>query len=208
MITLLLTAFEPFDGRQVNSSLEVARDVASGTHSGLVLTLLELPVVRERCEEMLFDSLDTAPPKILLMLGEAGDRLRVTPECIAINRENFRIPDNSGVQPGNQLIDPAGPAGYFTTLPVETMVDRMQQSRIPAEVSYTAGQYVCNRLFYRAMQYISLKQLHTGAGFIHLPFLHEQAILAGERSNGLSRQILVAAVETAIEVAMAEHAAR
>ena len=208
MITLVLTAFEPFDGRQVNSSLEVARDVASEPHSGLELTLLELPVVRERCEEILFDYLNTDTPQILLMLGEAGDRLRVTPERIAVNRECFRIPDNAGTQPGDQLIDPAGPAGYFATLPVEMMVNQMQQSNIPAEMSYTAGQYVCNRLFYRAMHYIAQKPLHMEAGFIHLPFLHEQALSAGGHSAGLSRQTLVAAVQIAIEVAMTRHVAR
>jgi pyroglutamyl-peptidase len=136
------------------------------------------------------------------MLGEAGGRFRVNPERIAINVDDFRIPDNAGNQPRDEPIVEGGPAAYFSTLPLRAMVDQMISAGIPAAISNTAGTYLCNRLFYSVMHAISTEGLPAIAGFMHLPYLHEQAMNKNPDVASLSRESIVEAVRLAIEVSI------
>ena len=94
-------------------------------------------------------------------------------ERVAINVDDARIPDNQGNRPIDQDIVQGGPAAYFTTLPIKAALRNLQIEGIRAEVSQTAGTYVCNHVFYSLMKTAAGK---TGirAGFIHVPYLPEQ----------------------------------
>ncbi len=134
------------------------------------------------------------------MLGEAGGRARVTPERVAINVDDYRIPDNSGLQPTGEPVVAGGPAGYFSTLPLDLMVARLAQANIPAAVSNSAGTYLCNRVFYCVMHWIATNNLQLPAGFMHLPYLHEQVVGNPREVASLSRQTAVQAVQIALEI--------
>src|SRR5262249_5857071 len=140
------------------------------------IRVIELPVDRHRAVELAVSSIKAEQPAIVIMLGEAGGRCRVTPERIAINVDDFRIPDNVGNQPKDESIIEGGPAPYFPTPPIRAIVDRINKPHIPAGVSNTAGTYLCNRVFYSVMHTISAEGLTARAGFIHVPYLHDQAI--------------------------------
>ncbi len=136
------------------------------------------------------------------MLGEAGARFRINPERVAINVDDFRIPDNVGNQPRDEPVIEGGPVGYFSTLPIREIADRINQARIPAAISNSAGAHLCNRLFYSVMHAISIEALPTKAGFIHVPYLHDQAIDKYPDVPSLSRDSIVKAVRLAIEVSL------
>ena len=112
-------------------------------------------------------------PDAVVCVGQAGGRAGVTPELVAVNLRSARIPDNAGNAPMDEPVVPGGPDGLFSTLPVEEMAARVRALGLPASVSYSAGTYVCNDLMYTVLHHFA----GTGvrAGFIHVPFLPEQA---------------------------------
>jgi pyroglutamyl-peptidase len=199
---LLLTAFEPFAGEGINPSLETARQMEKIEFPDALVRVSELPVDRFRAVDLALELLRAGRPDIMIMLGEAGGRYRITPERIAINVDDFRIPDNAGNQPRDEPIIEGGPAGYFSTLPIRAITDQINKAHIPAAISNTAGAYLCNRLFYSVMHAISVEGLPTAAGFIHLPYLHDQAIDKYPEVPSLSRESIVEAVRLAIEVSI------
>ncbi len=97
----------------------------------------------------------------------------ITPEVVGINLREAGIPDNQGNQPINQPVVPGGPAAYFATLPVRDMVSAIREARLPAGLSYSAGAFVCNDVLYTVLHHYHGTAVQ--AGFIHVPFLPEQA---------------------------------
>lgn len=202
MTRLLLTAFEPFGGEGLNPSLETARRMEKIDFPGTLVRVAELPVDRYRAVSTALELIRAGRPDIVIMLGEAGARYRVNPERVAINIDDFRIPDNAGNQPKDEPIIEGGPAGYFSTLPIRAIVDRINKAHIPAAISNSAGAHLCNRLFYSVMHAISVEGLSTKAGFIHVPYLHEQAIGKYPDVPSMSRESLIEAMRIAIEVSL------
>ncbi|MES2463536.1 MAG: pyroglutamyl-peptidase I [Armatimonadota bacterium] len=202
MEKILLTAFEPFGGERINPSLEAARALENLHFEHARIEIAVLPVARFQAEALAIEQLRAAQPDVVLMLGQAGRRSQVTPERVAINVDDFPIPDNAGNQPRGEPIIPEGPVGYFSSLPIQAMVDELKKASIPAAISNTAGTYLCNRLFYRVMHCIAAEQLPIRAGFIHVPFLHEQTIDKSTDAPSLSRETIFEAVRILIDVSL------
>ena len=202
MKKLLITAFEPFDEEKINPSMEAARFVSRLKFRGARISALELAVERHRAIDAALIELRKLRPDAMIMLGEASERFSINPERIAINCDDFRIPDNAGNQPVDEPIVERGPAAYFSALPIRAIVNRLIKSNIPAAISNSAGTYLCNRLFYSVMHCIKKESLPTRAGFIHLPRLHEQVI--GKRGNNpsLARETIFEAVRLSVEVTL------
>lgn len=174
MKKMLLTAFEPFGGETVNPSQEVARRLGRGTFDNIQVEPCELPVDRFAAIEQALSRMHDFRPDVVLMLGEAGGRACLTLERIAVNLDDFRIPDRNGNQPRGEPIVADGPAEYRSTLPVDDLVEALTREQIPVAASVDAGRYLCNRLFYCVMHAIATEHLPMRAGFVHLPYLPEQ----------------------------------
>jgi pyroglutamyl-peptidase len=202
MKKLLLTAFEAFGGEGINPSLEAARQIEKIDFAEAHVRVAELPVDRYRAVDIALDLIRASRPEIVIMLGEAGARYRINPERVAINIDDFRIPDNAGNQPKDETIIEGAPVGYFSTLPIRAITDRIVAAHIPAAISNSAGAHLCNRLFYSVMHEIASERLPILAGFIHLPYLHDQAISKYPDVPSLSRESIVEAVRLAIEVSL------
>ena len=140
---ILVTAFEPFEGRKRNASAEVLRLLPDAIGAYRIRKML-LPVVFGRAAELVLQQ----PAEAVFLLGEAGNRSTVTPEIRAVNLRDARIPDNSGYKPERGEIVPGGPAEYRTDVPVSRIVERMKEEGCPIEVSEDAGTFVCNDTFY------------------------------------------------------------
>ena len=115
-------------------------------------------------------------PSLVLCLGLAGGRSAISLERIAINIDDARIADNAGAKPIDRAIVPTGPAAYFTSLPIKAMLLALHKANVAAEVSQTAGTFVCNHVFYGLMHELATRRAlkNTRGGFVHLPFLPEQ----------------------------------
>lgn len=171
MKKLLITGFDPFGGEKTNPSWEAVKllDDRIGEYA---LNRLMLPTVFGKAAQMLLHTAEELQPDVILSIGQAGGRKGITPEVIAINLREASIPDNEGNQPVDLPIAKDGPAAYFATVPVRKMVAAMEAESLPCCLSYTAGAFVCNDVFYSALHRFSATQ--TRAGFIHVPFLPEQ----------------------------------
>ena len=172
MNTLLLTGFEPFGDQTVNPSWEAVSALPEEIGSWRV-EKLRLPVAYGKAAQLCVARCQELSPQAVLAVGQAGGRDGLTPEVIAINLREAAIPDNAGFHPQGEPIVPGGPDGLFSTLPIREMAAASNAQGIPAKLSYSAGAYVCNDLFYLLVHHF--QGTGTRAGFLHVPFLPEQA---------------------------------
>lgn len=172
--TVLVTGFEPFDQDPVNPSWEVARALDGWDGGGATVRAVQLPCVFGLAVERLDQALARWQPRLVVGLGLAAGRSEWTPERVAINCDDARIPDNAGRQPVDQAVVQGGPAAYFSTLPVKAIVQSLRAAGLPASVSNTAGTFVCNHVFYALMHRLAERPGVRG-GFVHVPALPEQA---------------------------------
>lgn len=194
MKTILLTGFEPFDGQAINPSEELAREINGATIARHKVVGGLLPCVFGAAIKELKHQIKLHDPAIVICLGQAGGRAEVTPERVAINLDDARIPDNAGQQPIDKAIVKEGPAAYFSTLPIKAIVHELRRREIPAAVSQTAGTFVCNHVFYGLMHELALHRPTVRGGFIHVPFVPEQT---SDRPS-LRFEVLTEAVRVAI----------
>ncbi len=196
---VLVTGFEPFAGDARNPSQEVAQALEGAEVAGHVVRGVVLPCIFGRSRRELERALRVHRPGLVIGLGLAGGRAAITPERVAINVDDARIPDNAGQSPIDRPVVRGGPAAYWSTLPVKAIVAALQDIQIPAAVSQTAGTFVCNHVFYGLMHALRTTPATRG-GFIHLPYILEQGV-AGQPALSLEQE--VEAVRRAIEVCLA-----
>ncbi len=174
MATLLLTGFEPFDGEALNPSWEVAQALHGQRIGRATVAAVQLPCVFASALPALRAAIDAHQPGWVLALGLAGSRSAISLERVAVNLIDARIPDNAGAQPVDQPVVAGGPAAYFTGLPVKALCAALQADGHRAELSHSAGSFVCNQVFYGLMHALAA-QPGVAGGFIHLPPLPGQA---------------------------------
>lgn len=174
MRNILLTGFEPFDGQAINPSEEIAREINDAKIARHRIVGALLPCVFGTAIKELKHQIKLHDPDIVICLGQAGGRAEITPERVAINIDDARIPDNAGQQPVDKPIVKDGPAAYFSTLPIKAIVQELRKHDIPAAISQTAGTFVCNHVFYGLMHELSTHRADVRGGFIHVPFVPEQ----------------------------------
>lgn len=172
---ILVTGFDPFGGEKVNPALEAVKSLPSEIH-GAEIHWVEIPTVFYRSAEVLEAEIVRFQPDAVLCIGQAGGRASLTPERVAINQDDARIPDNQGNQPVDTPIRLDGQAAYFSTLPIKAMVQAIKEEGLPATVSNTAGTFVCNHLMYQALYLADKKFANMRAGFMHIPYMTEQVI--------------------------------
>lgn len=193
MPRILLSGFEPFDRDTVNPSWEVAQALDGWQVEGATVQAVQLPCVFGAALDRLDDALAHGErPVLVVALGLAGGRTEVTPERVALNLDDARIPDNAAQQPVDQPVAAGGPAAYFSTLPIKAIVHALRSHGLPASVSNTAGTFVCNHVFYGLMHRLAMRtDLHgVRGGFVHVPALPEQAARnPGLPSLGLEAQV-------------------
>lgn len=172
MKKLLLTAFTPFDGEKINPALEAVKLVKDKI-GNLLIVKLEVPTVFGKSIDTVREAIEREKPDFVLSIGQAGGRAEITPERVAINIDDARIPDNEGNQPIDEPIFPNGENAYFSTLPVKAMVEAIREEGIPSSLSNSAGTFVCNHLMYGVLYYLDKRPV-IKAGFIHVPYIPEQ----------------------------------
>lgn len=204
MKNILLTGFEPFGGESINPSEEIARALNGRTVAGHPVVGALLPCVYGAAIKELKLLMKLHEPMLVVCVGQAGGRAEITPERVAINVDDARIPDNAGQQPIDKPIVKAGPAAYWSTLPIKAIVQELQKHRLPAAVSQTAGTFVCNHVFYGLMHALR-DQTAVRGGFIHVPYLPEQTERPDSDLKGkpsLSLATMIAGIELALDTAV------
>jgi pyroglutamyl-peptidase len=197
--TVLLTGFEPFNGAAINPAWEAVRALKGWVDGDFIVEVLQLPCVFGQANRVLCGAVDEIRPDIVICVGQAGGRADLTVERVGINVDDAPIPDNEGQQPVDAPIVLDAPAAYFATLPVKAIVGAMRERDLRASVSQTAGTFVCNHVLYGLMHHLQGRAVM--GGFIHVPYLPEQAAaLDGAPSMPLTQ--IVEGLKVAVEVAV------
>lgn len=196
---VLLTGFEPFGGASFNPSGAVVQAIAKRGIDGIEIVTAILPVEFKRSAEMLVGLISSHRPDVVISLGQAEGRDFIGPEQVAINLADGRIADNAGVKIENQSINPNAADGYVSTLRIRAIVDAISSLGIAAKISYSAGTFICNEVFFAAQSF--LQESEVISGFIHLPLAPNQAAeFPGLPTMPLEDQ--VNAIEAAIKVSV------
>ena len=195
---ILVTGFDPFGGEEVNPAIETVKRLPD-TIGGAKIIKLEIPTVCHQSLRVIDEAIAGYDPDVVLSVGQAGGRPDITVERVGINVDDCRIPDNAGNQIVDEPIYADGPAAYFVTVPIKAMVQRIRERNIPASVSNTAGTFVCNHVTYGVCHLLAVKYPGKRSGFIHIPFLPQQAV---DKKNmpSMSQDMMVEAITAAIEV--------
>ena len=191
---IIVTGFDPFGGEKINPSIECVK--ALPEIEGVELIRLELPTVFKESAKRLNEVINDVKPDAVLSVGQAGGRPGITMERIAINVDDARIPDNISQQPIDEAIQLDGEAAYFTTLPIKRIVKAIREAGISAEVSNSAGTFVCNHIMYQALFAAIKADKPFKAGFMHIPFIPEQTTDKPSLPLEESTKALQIAIET------------
>ena len=191
---IIVTGFDPFGGETINPSIECVK--ALPEIEGVELIRLELPTVFKESAKRLNEVINDVKPGAVLSVGQAGGRAGITMERIAINVDDARIPDNISQQPIDKTIQTEGAAAYFSTLPIKRIVKAIRETGISAEVSNSAGTFVCNHIMYQALFAATKADKPFKAGFMHIPFIPEQTADKPSLPLEESTKALQIAIET------------
>lgn len=198
MQTLLVTGFEPFLSFTVNPTMKIVEELDGQQIGDFQIVGKTMTVDFKSSGNQLISLIKEFKPDAVISLGLAGGRTKITPERIAINVKDGDT-DNEGHAPTDEVIQQGGPAGYLSTLPIRSMIEKLNELGYPASISNTAGTYLCNNVMYEGLHYIHTNKLNIPSGFIHIPASHELAIQHGnmpswsneDLKNSISTCILV-----------------
>lgn len=180
---VLLTGFDPFGGESINPSWEAVARLHGATIADHRIESVRLPTAFVRGANALLDAMDRHRPTLVLCVGQAGGRGGLSLERIAINLIDARIPDNDAIQPIDIPCIAGAPPAYFSTLPIKAMHAALQTTGIRSDISHTAGTFVCNHVFYVLMHALTTDGTQVRGGFVHVPYLPEQAERLGEAAS-------------------------
>lgn len=174
--TVLLTGFDPFGDATLNPSWLAVKALHGRQVLGHRIVAAQLPTVFGESLRVLDALLHTHRPTLVICVGQAGGRAAISIERVAINVNDAPIADNAGARPIDTPVIAGAPAAWFSGLPIKAMQAALQAEGIAAEVSQTAGTFVCNHVFYGLMHTLATQPAlrHIRGGFIHVPWLPEQ----------------------------------
>lgn len=199
---VLVTGFEPFGGAVTNPSAALAKAFDGRRIAGYGVVGAVLPCTFSGALPAMHTLVERLDPIVVIALGLAGGRAAIALERVAVNLVDASIPDNAGSRLVDVPVDPAGPTAHFATLPLRAIVTRLRGAGIPAELSMTAGTYVCNYVFYGLMQALARRDGARG-GFIHVPHTPDEAATFATPMPSLDLELQDQAIEIAIATSLA-----
>ncbi len=164
MASVLITAFEPYDRWRANSSWLTLMQLTQNLPGEPAVTTRLYPVDLAEVKQRLAADLE-ANYDVALHLGQAPGSTRIQLESIAINigGSSMQTPDQF------RPLVVGGPVGFRSSLPLGDWAVKLREAKIPADVSYHAGTYLCNATLYLSCYIAERMGLKTGSAFVHLP---------------------------------------
>ena len=194
----LVTGFEPiYEKYDINPSWEAVRQLPDTICSAQIVKL-ELPCRYGSIGVVLERALEAHRPDVLLSVGHAGRVNGLEVEWLGVNRDDCSLADNDGILRQWTPICPDGADAYFSNLPVDTMVEAIRASGIPAYRSYTAGQFLCNHALYLGRYLGETRFPNMRSGFIHVPLCSQQVQHGPANAHPMEIAAMVRGLEAAI----------
>lgn len=181
---VLVTAFGPFGGRTQNASSLVLHSLRETLPE--IRTRI-LPVDAVLAPSRLRQAVRIINPTALVMLGEAAGSKTIRLETTAWNEKNFNIPDNAGRRPSGLQVRAGAALSMASTLPLDEIHQHLTDLGNPVSHSNDPGRYLCNQLFFSALDFLETNAIRIPAGFIHLPL--ESDLPTYDAANAIAQAI-------------------
>ena len=195
-----MTGFEPFGAYKDNPSADVAHALDGRAVGDDSVRSAILPVHHASAAAAVARLVAEMAPRAIVHLGLAGGRARLALERVAVNVMDFEIADNAGYRATGEPCVPGGPAAYFSTLPLDAMLQALTAEGVPAYLSASAGTYLCNQTFYTTRHLLESRGARTPAGFVHLPLSPAMVAASGLDQPSMDVPLMIRAVEIALRV--------
>lgn len=203
-MTVLVFGFEPFLDFDENPSQLVAQSLDGREIEGTKVVGLCLPVDYGRIEEAIKAGIERVRPELVIGFGLAQRRDSITPEKIAANYRSSEESDNAGKKLGGVPIDESQPDGLFTNIPVEGLVASLRSLGFPANLSLSAGAYLCNNAMFVIVR--EAKKRDFAGGFVHVPCHSEWVARKGKSLPSLPLATMVHAAEHCVAYSLRDRA--
>lgn len=190
---VLVTGFGPFDERAVNTSAAVLEHLPPQVGDCEIITQI-LPVSWAETPKALQGALTRTSPVIAVGLGMSRNPW-VALERIAVNFRALDRLDGTGSRAPHERISDDGPLAYRSDLRLESLQRRLEVAGVPVRISGSAGDYLCNAVFYLLMR-ARTSGVPRRAGFVHLPPLPDD--------SGLPLKQSIQAVNTILDLVCAD----
>jgi len=194
MARVLVTAFGPYGSWQTNASwlavVELTRDLPVVPEVTTRRYPVDFGVVRGKLDADLRDGYD-----YVLHLGQAPGAASLHLESVALN---IGVTPKSAPDDFHVLAD-GRPVAYQTPLPLTNWAAQMRRAGIPARVSFHAGTYLCNAIYYLTLDYCARHSLPTAAAFIHVPLAPSQTLDQAADSPSMASEVVAQAIRTILD---------
>lgn len=199
MFRLLLTCFEPYGIHPQNASRFCLDEFLASPTEKVDIVCREYPVDFEQTRSLLASDWQS-PPDGVIHLGQA-------PGTPAIQLETFAI--NVGMIPdmppeGAFPLDRHGPAAIRSVFPVQSVAPELRRAGIPCVVSYHAGTYLCNAVYYWSMQHAQALGGTVPVVFVHLPLDPRQNLVGRNPLPSLPSTICAAGLRIIVQAIQVE----
>jgi pyroglutamyl-peptidase len=166
---VLITGFGPFPGAPFNPSAALAEALARRRRPALAGIERATHVFATTYASVDRDlpKLFAQKPDIVLMFGVAGRRRHLCIETRARNAVSLLFPDASGHRPQHGAIGLRGPAALKGNAPFASLAGATRGCAFPARLSRDAGRYLCNYVYWRALE--RLRGRPPLVQFVHIP---------------------------------------
>jgi pyroglutamyl-peptidase len=171
---VLVTGFQPYDGRGLNPAHEAVRALDGRAIEGVPVVARGLPVSFAALKSSIGDLVDELHPCAVISLGLWPGEATIRLERIGINLADFEIADNEGLLVTDREVTGNGQAARLSTLPLRAIERVLLETGIPARLSSTAGTFLCNACLYSFLEAVEAQPRHALCGFIHVPYIPEQ----------------------------------
>jgi len=190
---ILITGFEPFGNWKENSSQLCVEELSKKNILGWkVITKIypvEFKLTQRIIREDIQNNFDFA-----IHLGQIDSSNKINLEKIGLNvGKNIYSTKMEIIK----LIS-GGPIALESRTPLEQWLKKVDKLNIPIRISYHAGTYLCNALFYWSLYYSKKYRLKTKSTFIHLPVIPSQFSSKSEKLLGLELEKSVKALDCII----------
>lgn len=189
-VKILITGFEPFGGEKINPSEKIVKKIVKENFQGIKLHSLLLPVSFQESKDKLDEFYSSNEIDITIHVGQAGGATAITIERLGVNVMDSTNPDNDDVTKDDERIVERARDAYMTKIDVKRLVEWLNKKKIPTVLSYTAGQYICNEVYYYSLYHSEKHKNPKHALFIHLPFLPEQVAEKAPKNKNIASMCL------------------
>lgn len=201
---ILLAGYGKFPGMEDNHSSRIVRDVVTREEFlSEVIRTLEIPNVFRECPVVLSQAISDSDPDMVILVGVKFSASSIHLEKVALNVLNSIIPDCADEKASHLTIIEGEREAYFSAIPLQPLLEKLEQASIASKISYYADTYICNQAYYIACSMMTKRRGRPVALLVHIPRLPEQVTLT-QKGSTLAYDISLKAITIILKTILSQ----